>query len=102
MSVVVRMPNGHIKLMIKGADTVIYERLSPGNMNKEVTIQHLEDFPLTSLNVLIGGNGAGKSNFIDSFRMLRAMMELPLPGLASASLKSYIATNGGSDDFLFN
>ncbi len=66
------------------------------------SIQHVEDFSLTNLNVLIGGNGAGKSNFIDFFRMLRAMMELPLPGLASASLKSYIATNGGSDDFLFN
>ncbi len=66
------------------------------------SIQSLEDFKLTNLNVLIGGNGAGKSNFIDFFRMLRAMMELPLPGLASASLKSYIADAGGSDDFLFN
>ncbi|MDU9049963.1 MAG: AAA family ATPase [Candidatus Electrothrix sp. Rat3] len=66
------------------------------------SIQHLEGFHLTSLNVLIGGNGAGKSNFIDFFRMLRTMMELPLPGLASASLKTYIATGGGSDDFLFN
>ena len=66
------------------------------------SIRALEDFELTSLNVLIGGNGAGKSNFIDFFRMLRAMMELPLPGLASASLKAYIADGGGSDDFLFN
>ena len=66
------------------------------------SIQNLEDFHLANLNVLIGGNGAGKSNFIEFFRMLRAMMELPLPGLASASLKTYIATGGGSDDFLFN
>jgi predicted ATPase len=66
------------------------------------SIQALEDFELASLNVLIGANGAGKSNFIDFFRMLRAMMELPLPGLSSASLKSYIADGGGSDDFLFN
>ena len=66
------------------------------------SIRALEDFKLTNLNVLIGGNGAGKSNFIDFFRMLRAMMELPLPGLASASLKAYIADGGGSDDFLFN
>ncbi len=28
--------------------------------------------------------------------------ELPLPGLTSASLKTYIADGGGSDDFLFN
>ena len=66
------------------------------------SIRMLEDFELTNLNVLIGGNGAGKSNFIDFFRMLRAMMELPLPGLTSASLKAYIADGGGSDDFLFN
>lgn len=66
------------------------------------SIQALENFELTNLNVLIGGNGVGKSNFIDFFRMLRAMMELPLPGLASASLQTYIADSGGSDDFLFN
>ena len=66
------------------------------------SIRALEDFKLTSLNVLIGGNGAGKSNFIDFFRMLRAMMALPLPGLTSANLKAYIADGGGSDDFLFN
>lgn len=66
------------------------------------SIQSLEDFELTSLNVLIGGNGAGKSNFIDFFRLLRAMMELPLPGLDRASLQAYIADGGGSDDFLFN
>ena len=66
------------------------------------SIRALEDFDLSNLNVLIGGNGAGKSNFIDFFRMLRAMLELPLPGLASASLKTYIADGGGSDDFLFN
>lgn len=66
------------------------------------SIRSLEDFGLSDLNVLIGGNGAGKSNFIDFFRLLRAMLELPLPSLASASLKTYIADGGGSDDFLFN
>ncbi len=66
------------------------------------SIRALENFELTNLNVLIGGNGAGKSNFIDFFRMLRAMMELPLPGLSSANLQTYTADGGGSDDFLFN
>ena len=66
------------------------------------SIRTLENFELTNLNVLIGGNGAGKSNLIEFFRMLRAMMELPLPGLSSASLQTYIADGGGSDDFLFN
>lgn len=66
------------------------------------SIQSLEDFELRNLNVLIGGNGAGKSNFIDFFRLLRAMMELPLPHLQSSSLKAYVANGGGSDDFLFD
>lgn len=66
------------------------------------SIQSLEGFELRSLNILIGGNGAGKSNFVDFFRLLRAMMELPLPHLQNSSLKTYIADGGGSDDFLFN
>jgi predicted ATPase len=66
------------------------------------SIQSLENFKLRNLNVLIGGNGAGKSNFIDFFRLLRAMMELPLPELNRANLKAYITDGGGSDDFLFN
>lgn len=66
------------------------------------SIRDLEDFELSSLNILIGGNGAGKSNFIDFFRLLRAMMELPLPGLAVSNLQAFIADGGGCDDFLFN
>lgn len=66
------------------------------------SIRLLTDFKLRNLNVLIGGNGAGKSNFIDFFRLLRAMMELPLPELNRASLKAYITDGGGSDDFMFN
>jgi len=65
------------------------------------SIKLLEDFKLKKLNVLIGGNGVGKSNFIGLFRLLRAMMKLTLPDLTSSSLKAYIADNGGSDDFLF-
>jgi predicted ATPase len=65
------------------------------------SIQSLEDFELTELNILIGGNGAGKSNFIDFFRMLRAMMGLPIPGLNHASLDAYINDSGSCDDFLF-
>jgi predicted ATPase len=62
----------------------------------------LEEFPLDNINVLIGGNGSGKSNFIDLFRMLRAMMELSLPELAKANLTTYIKSGGGINDFLFN
>jgi predicted ATPase len=66
------------------------------------SIRSLEDFELRNLNILIGGNGTGKSNLVDFFRLLRAMMELPLPHLQSSSLKTYIADGGGIDDFLFN
>jgi predicted ATPase len=66
------------------------------------SIRKLEGFQLTNLNILIGGNGVGKSNLIDFFRMLRAMLELSLPDLGSSNLEAYIADGGGSDDFLFN
>ncbi len=58
------------------------------------SIRELKDFELTNLNILIGGNGAGKSNFVEIFRMLRAMVD--------QSFGSYIITRGGADDFLFN
>jgi predicted ATPase len=36
------------------------------------SIRKLEDFQLGALNVLIGANGAGKTNFVSFFRFLRA------------------------------
>jgi len=39
------------------------------------SIRALEDFDLRALNVLIGANGAGKSNFIGVFRMLAELAE---------------------------
>ena len=38
------------------------------------SIRKLEDFPLRALNVLIGANGAGKSNFVGFFKLLREMI----------------------------
>jgi len=69
-------------------------------MLKSITIQgfksfrNLEKFDLGPINVLIGGNGAGKSNFIDFFKMLRAMH-----GLEVAELKTTTPTLGA---FLIN
>lgn len=42
------------------------------------SIRELRDFPLTNLNVLIGANGAGKSNFIGLFKLLNQMYEQQL------------------------
>jgi predicted ATPase len=39
------------------------------------SIRKLEDFELRSLNVMIGANGAGKSNFVGFFRLLRELIE---------------------------
>ena len=58
------------------------------------SIESLEDFELGKLNVMIGGNGAGKSNFVDIFRMLRAMVD--------ENFANFINTRGGANDFLFN
>lgn len=48
---------------------------------------------LNRLNVLIGANGAGKSNFVAFFRFLRALFEQRLGG--------YVAQEGGAERFLY-
>ena len=42
------------------------------------SIRELEDFEVRSLNVLIGANGAGKSNFISLFRLLSNLIKKKL------------------------
>lgn len=56
------------------------------------SIRELRDFPLNNLNVLIGANGAGKSNFIGLFRLLNEMYE--------QQLQLFIQTQGGPDAML--
>jgi predicted ATPase len=58
------------------------------------SIRKLEDFPLRGLNVLIGANGAGKSNFVGFFRLLREIIE--------QRLQITLATvEGGADACLY-
>lgn len=53
MSVVVRSPDGRIKLFTKGADTVILERLAEKNQEfTEATLVHLEDYATEGLRTL--------------------------------------------------
>ncbi len=40
------------------------------------SIRELDDFKLNNLNIFIGGNGAGKSNLIEFFRLVSAMMKV--------------------------
>ena len=58
------------------------------------SIESLENFELGKLNIMIGGNGAGKSNFVDMFRMLKAMVD--------ENFANFVTGRGGADDFLFN
>lgn len=45
MSVIVRTPDGKIKVMTKGADNVIFERLAPGQDEETLeTLNHLKIF----------------------------------------------------------
>ncbi|XP_048511424.1 probable phospholipid-transporting ATPase IA isoform X3 [Athalia rosae] len=60
MSVIVRTPEGQIKLFCKGADSVIYERLATRTTNnredgadfREITLNHLETFATEGLRTL--------------------------------------------------
>ena len=51
------------------------------------------DISLTNLNILIGANGAGKSNFIGFFSFLQQMLK--------QNLRSYVMDKGGQDVFLY-
>jgi len=57
------------------------------------SIKELTDFPLKPLNIMIGGNGCGKSNLVSFFRMIRNMMK--------RNLQVYIPKNGGIEAHLF-
>ncbi|XP_018644491.1 phospholipid-transporting atpase [Schistosoma mansoni] len=52
MGVVVREPNGRISVMVKGADTVIFERLASTSLFAQSTMDHLENFAKTGLRTL--------------------------------------------------
>ena len=57
------------------------------------SIRCLEDFDLDSINLLIGANGCGKTNFVSFFKLLRELVE---GRLAKAVNKA-----GGADTHLF-
>eukprot|EP01135_Chromosphaera_perkinsii_P005822 Nk52_evm11s367 gene=Nk52_evmTU11s367 len=55
MSVIVRSPQGTIKLFCKGADNVIYERLAANQPFADATMKHLEEFASEGLRTLCLG-----------------------------------------------
>ena len=50
---------------------------------------------LQDINILVGANGAGKSNFLCFFDMLSWMIK-------AVNLREYVAVKGGASDLLFN
>lgn len=52
------------------------------------------DFTLGNINLLIGSNGAGKSNFISVFKMLKA--------IAEKSFQTYVGVSGGANTLMYN
>lgn len=58
------------------------------------SIEALEQLELKRLNVIVGANGAGKSNLIAFFRMLRALMD--------GNLNRFVRDSGGAGNLLFN
>lgn len=57
------------------------------------SIRSLESFPLKRLNVLIGANGSGKSNFVSFFTFLRELVE--------GRLALAVNKGGGADAHLY-
>lgn len=57
------------------------------------SIKELVDFELSNLNVFIGSNGAGKSNLIEFFEVIKRIPD--------KNVNSFIMQNGGINDFFF-
>ena len=62
-------------------------------INNFKSIRQLNDLPICPLNILIGANGVGKSNFISFFKLLNNIVENRLP--------AYVADSGYADKILY-
>jgi len=56
------------------------------------SIRNCYRFPLNDINILIGANGIGKSNFINFFKLLKK--------ISDSDLQSYVAENAGANNML--
>ncbi len=75
-----------------------FSSYNPPMLINSITVAGFKSFgnpveiPLSNLNVLIGANGAGKSNFVDIFQLLSK--------IAQKRLQEHVAKQGGPDVFL--
>jgi predicted ATPase len=63
------------------------------SINGYKSFKDLKEFPLMSLNILIGANGSGKSNFIEYFVFLKEII--------SKRMQFYVNKKGGADMHLY-
>ena len=70
----------------------IRKKLSKINVEGYKSIKSLS-IGLEDINILIGQNGAGKSNFISTFKLLRNVIE--------QRLQYYVSKNGGANNILY-
>ena len=56
------------------------------------SIRALDNFQLKDINIIVGANGTGKSNFIELFRIISAMMK-------TGGLKEYV--EGTADAYFY-
>jgi predicted ATPase len=56
------------------------------------SIRSIKDLPLRPINILIGANGSGKSNFLEAFVFLKECLE--------GRKDEYVERNGGADKML--
>ncbi len=64
------------------------------SINGFKSIRELHEFELRDLNIIIGANGSGKSNFVQVFQLLMAM--------SGRKFQNFILENGAADNFLHN
>lgn len=57
------------------------------------SIKKLEKFKLNDINILIGANGVGKTNFISFLKLLK--------NIADKNLQSHVAEQGGANSILY-
>jgi len=60
---------------------------------KSFSAENPQEVGLGDVNILIGANGAGKSNFVSFFKMLSHMM--------AGTLQEYVARQGGANSLLY-
>jgi predicted ATPase len=76
---------------------LITKEVSADDQLSSITIEGFKSIarcylPLRRINVLIGCNGSGKSNFVSLFRMVQRMLD--------KSLQAFVGNQGGPDVFL--